>query len=97
MRGLGGFDFSAMFLDRNKFPPNACVKAASFRVHIVFNADGSDAGSFPVVDGPHDVERISISGVAIGDHGNTDGVHDVALDFQLFAGGDEAGIRNTLQ
>ncbi len=97
LRRLRSFDFSTVFVDRNQLAANACVKTAALRIHVVFNANGGDAGPFAVVHRAHDVQRVSVTRVAIRDHRNVHGCGNVTLDFELLAGRDEAGVGNAFQ
>src|SRR5262249_10101754 len=94
---LGRFDLPAVLFDRNQLPADAGVKTAAFRVYVVLDADGGDPGPLTVVHGAHDIQRIAVSGIAIGDDRDIHCVGDVALNLKLFAGCDEAGVRNALE
>src|SRR5690242_11107416 len=94
---LRGFDFSAMFFNWNQLTADTGVKTATLRVDVVLDADGGDTGPFTVVDGAHDIQRIAVSRIAIGDNGDAHRFGDVALNFELLAGRDEAGVWNAFQ
>ncbi len=80
LRGLRCPDLAAVFFDWNQFSTDPCVETAALRVDVVLDANSGYASSFPVVDGAHDVQRISVPRVAIGDDGNRDSLRNVALD-----------------
>src|SRR5215467_6500745 len=94
---LGRFDLPAVLFDRNQLPADAGVKTAALRVYVVLDANGGDSGPLTVVDGAHDIQRIAVSGIAIGDDRDIHSLGDVALNLELFAGCDEAGVRNALE
>ena len=86
-----------MLFNGNQFLLNTRAETAAFWICFIFRADCSRTGSRTVIDSPHDAQRVPISGVAVGDRRKAHSLHDVTLDVELLAGGNEAGVGNTFQ
>src|SRR5207247_7678200 len=87
----------AMFVDGDQLAADARIEAAPLWKHVVLDTDRGDPGPFVVRDGAHDIQRVPVAGVAVGDNRNADGFDHVPFDVELLGQGDEAGVGNALE
>src|SRR5690606_26700591 len=88
--GDGGADLAHHFVGRDD--GLAGHVPALLRHHLVLEVDTGDPGLFVGSYGAHDVDRIAVSGVGVGDHGDVDGGDDAGRVVDHLGAGQEADV-----
>jgi len=92
----GSFDLPRVLVDCHEIAANPCVKAAPLREVVVLDADAGRARALELADRPHDVDRVAVAVVAVGDDGDADGVDDAADRLERLGEGQDVRVRHGL-
>ena len=85
-----------MLVRRDQIALHARVEAAAFREVIVLDTHAGRARALELADGPHDVDRVPVAVVAVGHHGDADGVDDTADGLERLGEGQDVRVRHGL-